>query len=165
MAAADEFTFDIDLADGGARRPSLEDIGGAVLEDDDDYPPPNDNSELYAAMGNQWQRQLAGLARMIPVARITVEYSAGTPFISQLQVMSETLVIADFTVTDNGAGDVSIEWEAGALPTPTCKPTGATNNGSGDTSIDFERVSATEIRIRTKLAGVAADVPFTVEIH
>lgn len=171
MAAADRFTFDpvveLGVVTVPAARPSLDDIGGAGLQDDTSFPPSKDSRMLYADMGNQWQLQLAGLARMSATARITISFSAGAPFIVHAQTASSLLVAADFTLTDNGTGDTTVAWAAGKLPAVGCDPGITLNRGAltGVLAYEMSLPTATSIRVLTRDDGTAADMRFTVAIY
>jgi len=161
MAAATSLTFDI----APARRPSLEDIGGAATLDDASKPPPKDGTHLYADLVNQLQRQVQALAKMIPSARIYCSNS-GTPALVLLETASTTLVGGDFTITDSGVGITTISWTAGKLPALGTQPTAspAFQSSSALSAAAFQ-MSATSIEVRTYSAGALADMPFVVSIH
>lgn len=164
MAAEPTLTWDIDPVDGGARRPTLNDLGGADFQDDEDYPPPRDGSEPYADEYNATKRTAAAVARVVPNAIVTVDFAAGTPFIDKLMTASAELVSGDFVLVDTGTGETKITWTTGALPEIVCDPMVSTNGG-GDNYADAVVVAPNEIAIFTFAAGVAADVRFTVAIY
>lgn len=164
MAAAVELTWDIAEADGGARKPSLDDMGGAALEDDPDYPPPEDPKYVSAAALNQVEKQVAALARASRAVTLTVAYTAGTPSVVAIEAASATLTAADFTCTDNGTGDVTISWPTARLPPRPVGPIGSPNAGAAGGMFDAVTLSATSIRCRVGSGGVPADVRFTVTI-
>lgn len=162
MAAAETLTWDI----APARRPSLEDVGGAACLDDTSKPPPRDGSHLYANLVNQLQRQVQAMAKMVPAARITILNPAGTPTLNLLESPGSTLVGADFTITTGGTGIVNISWTAGKLPPVGTGPTGSVVYQSGS-ALGFGAIqsSATSIQVRTTEAGALANLPFVVAIH
>lgn len=160
-----ELTWDIA---GDARRPSLEDVGGANLVNDEDegglYVPPTDGSEVEATWLNQVQKQVAAVAGCAFSAKMTVDFSAGTPGIVALMTPGGDVVPGSFTLTDSAAGNTLIAWTAGVLPAMICDPD-ATVNADSDTTISAIPVSATSIRVKTRTAGVLADARFTVTIN
>lgn len=162
MAAEETLTWEIPIGDGGARRPTIADLGGADFVDDDDYPPPRDGSEPYATEYNQSKKQIRAVASVAPSAILTVDFAAGVPFVDKLMAPSSTLTTGDFTITDGGPGLTTIEWSAGALPEIVCDPL-VTANGNG--AANAEVMGSTEILVRTFAGGVAADVRFTVAIY
>lgn len=162
MAAAETNTWDIDPA----RRPSLADVGSAILIDEAGKEPPQDGTHLYANMANQWQHQLAAMGAMIPSVRLTVDFSAGAPFIVTMMTPSTTLVSGDFSFTDHAVGDVTISWASGKLPTMQCEPTGCVNaNTTDECSFTAIMTSATSIRCRVRVNNALSDTKFTVNIH
>lgn len=164
MAAADELTWDIADADGGARKPTLDDVGGAALEEDEDFPVPEDPRYVSAAALNQMMKQVAAIARASRTVTLTIDYSAGVPFVVAIEAASATLTADDFTLTDNGTGDVTIVWPAGRIPPRPCGPAGSPNAGATGGMFDAVTLSATSIRVRVGSGGAAADVRFTVSI-
>lgn len=171
MAAAERYTFDpvveLGTVTNPAARPSIEDIGGARLEDDTAHPPDMGGRMMNRLMANQWQRQIAGFGRMIGSARLTVDFSAGVPFIAKLTTMSDILVIGDFTVTDGGTGITTIAWASGKLPPLECDPAYSLRDDSATTVLtgNVRVLSATSVQMRTYNAGSLANIRFTLTIH
>ena len=129
MTAPEDLTWDIALVDGGARRPSLEDCGGADVENDD--PPPDETSELTALKCNQWSRQIAAMGRMLPSAGVGIRFNAGVPVIYQATGPGEQVVAEDFfTVVDVLTGHTEIRWDEGTLPIPILPPVVSRNTMS-----------------------------------
>src|SRR5262245_60676525 len=125
MTAPDDLTWDI----SPPRRPSLDDCGGASIQDHAQFPP--DRTTMpYAAQLNQWAKQIARMGGMVPAAKFSVTFSGGTPSISQFACMPTAPEIGDFTVTDNGAGDTTITWASGTFPTSTLSPEATRNGGA-----------------------------------
>lgn len=161
MAAATTLTWDI----APARRPSLEDVGGAACLDDSSKPPPRDGTHLYADLVNQLQRQVQALAKMIPTARIYCSNS-GTPALVLLETPNTTLVGADFTIGDGGVGITNITWVAGKLPALGTPPSATVVfQTSQDVSAAALQMSSVSIQVRTYQNGALSDVPFVVSIH
>lgn len=171
MAAAERFTFDpvveLGTVTTAASRPSVEDVGGARLEDSAEFPPDMGGKMLCKDMGNQWQRQIAAAARMAPSARITIDFLAGVPFIAKLTTLSETLLSSDFTITDTGTGITGISWVAGKLPAVECDPTVSLRDDSSTLALsaNVRVLSAVSVQVRTYSAGSLANIRFTIEIH
>jgi hypothetical protein len=172
MSAAVRLTFDPVIVEGvvteAATRPSMEDLGGGVLRDDSSNPPSKDGSMPYADQLNQWAKQLFGLGKMEPSARMSVAFLAGDPFIAKLTTPSGILTADDFTVTDNGVGLTTISWAAGKLPPVECDPGYWLRDDSVVSAVlsaNLRVISATSVQMRTYSGGVLADVRFTLAIH
>lgn len=165
MSSPDTLTWDLLVADGGARRPSLDDVGGAVLIDDPDDPPPVDGEDIYAAMGNQWAGQIQAIGKTVFSVAISVTFSGSTPSIAGIMATGTNVDASAFTVTDNGVGDTTLSWTSGDLPPMTCSPMASLNGTTPALAPAASKPTATSIRIVTKDASnVAADLPFTVGI-
>lgn len=162
MAAEETLTWEIPVGDGGARRPTLADLGGADFLDDEDYPPPRDGSEPYATEYNQSKKQVRAVASVAPSAILTIGFNAGTPFLDRLMTPSSTVVPSDFTVTDDGPGLTTISWPVGILPPTTCDPM-VTPNQNGTASAEV--TSTNEVLVRTLSAGSPTDLRFTIAIY
>lgn len=164
MAAIDTLTWDLTPA----RRPSLNDLGSAILEDKAGTKAPGTSGKnLYAAMCNQWQRQIAALARTASSVRLTIDFDGGgVPFIDKFQPAGTLLVSSDFALTDNGNGDTVITWTTSKLPPVECDPQ-ATVNNDGDYTIAVTKSTTsttTSMRVKTRLAGVLSNARFTISI-
>jgi hypothetical protein len=163
-AAPDLLTWDIPLADGGPRRPSLADVGGATVEDD--APAPDKSRMLYSDQVNQWAKQIEALGRVAVMCEISVEIIAGVPTIVGVTAPGTNVVVATFPApTDNGIGDTTITWPAGTLPPPSGKP---------DASIDTDGAFLAPwagnvtngVRVKTRnAAGTLTDANFTVRLR
>lgn len=179
MSAPATLVFDTLAADGGARRPAIADVGGAILEDHATKPPPKNGTHLYKDMCNQWQLVMAALGRMIPTAKLTVDFSAGAPFIDKIQTASAQLVAGDFTIADDGVGVTRIQWTSTKLPAPTCRPeltlhgagthcgsvTLALNTAGAGAGVATPGTHRIIITTTVGATGAAADVAFTVSIN
>lgn len=162
MSAADTLTFDILAVDGGARRPSLADVGGGTHVDDATYPPPKTGEDLYADEVNQWAQLIQAMGRVCPLVILSVTFSGGTPSIATCQAPGTNVVAGTFTVTDNSTGNTSISFTATDLP-PVTTVTAALNGTTVGMAPAASKTSSTSIRVVTKDASnVAADLPFTV---
>ena len=113
--APTEFVYD---HPDGARRPSEDDVDPFLV----DVTPVPLPQQPYAAQLNQWARCIVALARVSPVAIITIDFAATVPFVDRLSCCSEVVEIGDLTVTDNGTGDTTITWAAGTFPTAAADP-------------------------------------------
>lgn len=161
MAAAVQLTWDIDPP----RRPSLDDVGGATLEDHASKPP-SKATMPYAAQLNQWAKQVERLAALVPSFGVTVTFSGGgAPSVTQFTAMRTTVENADFTVTDNGTGDITIEWPAGTFPTSVLGPMAALNDGTVGGGITAA-LGANSVRVKTWTgAATPADRSFTIVVR
>lgn len=165
MAAEEIYTWDITTG-GGARRPSLSDLGDAQLEDQaPPHAPPKTGSHLYAAKMNQETMQTFGAAQMIPSVRMTIDFASSTPFIDRFTAPGTLLTSTSFALTDNGAGDTTISWAAGVIPALDCDPK-AWMGGTGSWLAPVvEVVSATSVRVRTRNnSNTLADGRVTIEL-
>lgn len=142
-------------------RPSLAQLGGAAYQNDANNVPDLDTMPS-AEMENANEWTLAGVARVCPVAIISIAFASGTPGVDQQSCVDPAIVDGTFTVTDNGAGDTSITWPADTFPVPAAKPHSLTLNGD----VDIDRMRAIPIsngvRVKTFLGAVATDCDFTV---
>lgn len=156
MTAPNDLTWDLDIP----RRPSLDDVGGAALEDDAKKPPIPPKMP-YAAQLNQWAMQIERLSAVTPVAVFTVTFSAGTPTVNSFQCMRTGMLTSDFTVTDNGNGDTTITWAANTFPTPTAQPSVSINEDL--LAIPRAFTVSNGVRVKTaNAAGTLIDAGFTV---
>jgi hypothetical protein len=161
MAAIEDLTYDL----ATARRPSIEDLGGVGFVDDEAHPPPRDGTYLYKEVVIQLVKQVHALAKMVPLFRMTVDFNAGAPYILTLDCPSEVLVAGDFTLTDNGTGDVTIEWTADDVPPVSTGPLASVNlSTTSDVSISPALITTSSVRVRVKVAGAASDTAFTLQV-
>ena len=163
--APDELTWDIAVIVGGARRPSVNDVGGTAWEDED--PEPDTASMPYAAALNQQQKQIAAIGAVTDSARVSIHFTTGTPSVIGATGPGSATVPNLFSLTDNGTGDTTIIWPAGSLPssTPGLQPS-ATVNAVGAFAICAVYVTnGVRVRTYTSSTGAAADADFTVNIE
>jgi hypothetical protein len=113
--APDYLTWTGDVANGvNPYRPAVVDMGGLDKENDANYPPsPNEPS---AEEWNQIVAQVAAFAMVAPAAVIDVRFSGGVPTVYAIYGANPGLVIADVTVTDLGAGIVTLAIPATKIP-------------------------------------------------
>lgn len=160
---ASDYTFDLTPA----RRPSLNDLGGAAKVDDAEFPP-DPQTMATAQNWNQFARLLEGIGKQIPFITITVNFSAGAPFIASVQCMRSTITTASFpTPTDNGNGDTTIDWTAIATQFPPSNQAPEVHL-IGDAAMlvpTADTSTANKVRIRTRnSAGTLTDMAFKVKI-
>jgi len=170
MAAAELSTWEIPDSLGGARRPSLDDLGGAQLIDDDEpgAEPPKDGTELYADLCNQGQFQGYAAAQTVSSCRLTLGFTSGSFFIDKFEACANRAGAAqvngvtpayvqpsDFTITTVGAGICEIEWVTTKLPVIQVEPVGGINaqtTGAPGVSIQIVTATApTKTKIRARL--------------
>jgi hypothetical protein len=164
MPASKILTWDIASGDGGARRPTLNDVGGATLIDDDKYPP-DPASMPYADQLNEIQRQIAALAKVAPAALISVHIASGTPTIVAATGPGSAVVPGLFTVTDLGTGHTQISWPAGSLPPPSGILPLATCNQSAGVQISAVQATNSVTVLTNNDATTPADCDFTVAVY
>lgn len=155
------YTYDIPEADGGARVPDVEDLGGVEIQDN--YPPPTKGAQRGADMDNVQTATLAGLCRMMPTCRLWVEFPAGVATVVAVDSMGSNISVSDF-ILDQGAGtgDLSIEWNTAILP-PQNRPPRVWL--TGDRGFAYATYAAGSIEVFTSDASpTAADLAFAVEI-
>src|SRR4051812_19957722 len=120
--AANGSTFDLIPA----RRPSLDDVGGASFEDDLEFPP-NPETDPSAAMMNAVTSLVAAYGAVIYHTVLSIRFANGSPSISALSCVRKEVTAATFKVAHNGNGDTSITWPEGTLPPASTQPTGSMN--------------------------------------
>jgi len=164
VSAASTLTWDIPLVNGGARRPSLEDVGGARLEDEAPPNAPTKTGEMpYADMVNQLQLQVAALAKMAAALTVSIKFTAGAPSVDSFVAPSTLLVLTDIGVVDVSPGVTRLDFAAGKLPPHTVLPKVTINQDGDFTGIGIQGVNSVTIKTRNSASG-AADADFTVEI-
>jgi hypothetical protein len=165
MSAPDFLTWEGNGDDEDPRRPSTDDLGGDEKEDEADFPP--DDVEHFTAGGwNQKVMQIAAMARVAAACKIKVEFSGGTPAITDVTSPSSSVTAATFTVTDEGTGVTLIEWPANTFPPHACAPTGLTPFSADATAKTAHAEEVTDgVRVRTFAVSTAADVDFSICIN
>lgn len=144
-------------------RPSLAQLGGGAYEDDQSDPPDLDTMPS-AAMENVNQKVLAGIARTADVAAFSVKFNAGAPYIDKATFADKTLVIGDFTVTDNGIGQTDITWPADTFPVAATEPMLGLNAIVGVRDAAAWNI-ANGVRVNTfDDLGIGVDCAFTVTL-
>ncbi len=110
-------------------------------------------------------RLLVAYGKMVPLARVSVTFTGGTPSIAHVASVRGDLLNSDITVADNAVGDTMVLWTAGKLPSQSGQPT-VTLNAGDMTARTADAVNVTNgVRVRTSAGGAGEDVPFTVCIY
>jgi hypothetical protein len=148
-------------------RPGLPDItGGTKTNRPGKVPDPT--TQPCAEEDNQRAAQIAGIARVVPMARVCVTISGGVPTITSVQAPGTNVAAGSFIVTDNGAGDTTVSWVATVLPAVAGFP--AVSQGD-DTAIDRIRAFYTTlggnqaVRIKSFLGATPTDCSYAVDIY
>lgn len=167
MGAVDnKFTYELEIADGGPRRPDLADLGGADMRDKAGSPPQK-GRDPYAGLYNEHGRNLAGLNRVGWTCGIWMEWDIGASEWNVIHVaaMASDLWITEesITITPGPTGTVTLSWDEGLLPTMQRKPVVNMTDG-------FERgyaIISNQVSILVRIhneAGSAANANFVVWI-
>lgn len=162
MAALTTLSWDLLAPAGGPRRPSLDDVGSALLADHATRPP--DKSTMpYADQLNQWARQIEAFGKIIGFVGFSVEFIAGAPTVVAFTCPSTLVSLSTFIETDNGAGDTTITWPANTFPPPLLRPFAFVNGASSvRIGISADPVS-NGVRVYTRAAADAlTDQAFSV---
>jgi len=162
--ATGTYPGDLTVDDGGPRRGSLQDFGGATVEDED--PAPDKNTMLYADLVNGVQRAVAAHEKCVMTLGISVTFDGGgTPVVSQVTGGPEAATIVTITPTDNGDGDTTLSWPAGTFAASLLGPMPGLNDGTVGGGITAALV-ANGVRVKTWTgASTPANRAFTVVIH
>jgi hypothetical protein len=147
------------------RRPGIDDVGGGAKINDAEFPP-DVQTMPTAEEDNQKSKQVVGIRAVLPVAILDVDFTAGTPSIIRAAVLNDAVVIGDFTLTDNGVGDTTIDWTAQTFPARVVDPVAMLRDTTTDSTVNCERVSSPNpgARVRTETAGTPADRNFQLWI-
>jgi hypothetical protein len=159
MSASTTNTWDI----ATARRPSLDDVGGAVLIDDSDNPP-DPNTMPYAAQLNQLQYQAQALAKVAAVAILDV-VNSGTASLSRFTAPGTNVITGSFTLNRTSAGIVDITWAAGALPVAAANAVAQmTTDAAWCAPVTVAITNGVRVKTRNQ-AGTLTDGNFTVVVY
>lgn len=144
------------------RRPGIDDVGGGGKLDDQQYPP-DPVTMLTGADVNQEENLLVRYGAVLPMATLSVHFSGSNPSVASCTSVKTAVVPGTFTVTDLGVGITKIAWPAStfapAVADHAAKLTGATpGSATAETGVHFVTVRC------LNAAGVAADLPFNVDI-
>jgi len=160
MASPDTLTFDI----VPARRPSTADVGGCNKQQTAGAKAPDPDRHLTKDDVDQWAEQIRQLAGLAPIAKLTMRYSAGWQK-HLVQAMGTTITTADFAVTVNGTGDVTISWSGSStkFPAPIADHTAYVTGGAAG-MIGVESLT-NSVRVRVcDTAGAPANLPFVLDV-
>lgn len=159
--------WDLTPTDGGPRRASLEDMGGATVEDE--APFPDEATMIHAGMMNRLQRLVAAHDKAVIAIGISVHFAAGAPVITQVTGPATAAVVGTFTVVDNGVGDTTIKWAVDAFPPSVIGPMASLNDltlGNGIACALGTFGGLPGVRVKTwNGSNAAADVDFTVVVR
>ena len=148
-------------------RPGIGDVGGGA-KINDVLNPPDPQTMPTAEDANQTAKQLVALGSVAAMAIFEVTIAAGTPSITALTTVRTDKVVGDFTVTDNGVGDTSIDWAAGTFPAKTTQPViSVFEDADHRGAVAFNTASGGTRGVRCKTrdgAGALADRNFVVMV-
>lgn len=118
-------TWDLDVADGGPRRPSLADVGGAQQINGTPAPDPTmPNAQAI----NQCERQISALGAVAPLLEVSLHWDGAAWSVVAFASPSSTLTLSDLEIdTSGGTGDVLILWPSTLLPATGVRPTAGIN--------------------------------------
>lgn len=160
MASPDTLTWDITPA----RRPSTADVGGCNKQQTTGAKAPDPDRHLTKDDVDQWAKQIRGLGGMCPVAKLTMRYSAG--WVKHLcQTPGTSITTADFAVTVNGTGDVTISWAGSStkFPAPIADHTAIVTGGTAGFATVESLTNSVRVRVMNA-SGVAANLPFVLDV-
>lgn len=143
------------------RRAVLDDLHGGRLENVPGKTPGPDHPN--ADKMNQSDALVIALNNVAPHTKLYVTFSSGTPTKTGVWSLRDDLALADFTVTDNGSGDTSITHSGGKLSGATWPAEAYVVGDAGDATINVEGI-ANGWRVRTRVSGTLADVPFVLKL-
>jgi hypothetical protein len=106
-------------------RPTVDDMGGAKKKNvEPPRTPPNPVRSVTAEDWNQAVQQVEALARVAPIAILTVRWTGFTPVIEQAAGMGAAAKNpATYTVTSTApfSADVNVSWPARTFPGRVCR--------------------------------------------
>ena len=143
------------------RRPSLADLGSATKEDDEDFPPDPQTMPTSAEI-NIAQKLMTQMLSGFWSLKLQVAPGA-SPSVQASWSMTTNAVT--FTAVQNGTGDYTITWTAGAFPSSIHGPR-AWITDTGKWYQPDAQVVSNGVRVKTyNSAGTATDANFIVEIY
>ena len=159
-APDDEYTYDLAVP----RRPDEDDLGGTQIQDKAGSPPQK-GQDVYAGLVNEHGRNLAGLNRLTPIARLWIDYDGADYNVVGLDAMatSDKITEDNFTPTSGSAGIVNIAWTAGDLPALQRTPHAWTTEDFGFAFGAQTGANSIQVQI-ADTSGTLADLSFAVEI-
>lgn len=155
---------DLTADDGGPRRGSLQDFGGATIENED--PLPDEATMPCADMLNGLQRAAAAHEKAVFSVGISVTFDgSGAPVVSQVTGPSEAAILTTITPHDDGTGNTSLTWPANTFPASILGPT-VTLNEDVAALAPVALLIANGVRVKTRNdAGVLTNIAFTVIVY
>lgn len=158
MSSSNTLTYD----DAAPHRPALSELGGGAKVNE--QPEPDPVRQLRAEDINQLSQQAAAVARVTPIAVLQVDQTAGTYSKTSVSGQPAAAVLAAFTVTKNGTGDVTVSWTSGIFPSPIARHR-AHVVGATPLLVATGYVSATSARVRmVNHANTATESAFDLDI-
>ena len=150
---------------GGPRRGALADYGGATCEDED--PKPDKITMLYADLVNGLQRHAEAVDNAIAAVIFTVTLDGGGAFVlSQVAGPGDAARdVANFTLTPNATGDVSITWPAGTFPASIAGPMAGLNDATVGGGVNARLISNGVSVLTWTDANTAGNRAFTVVVR
>lgn len=105
-------------------RPVADDMGGSQKKNvDPPRTPPDPVRSVTAQDWNQVVQQVAALAKVAPVAIITIKWTGMVAGIEQVAGMgTKARKASTYTVTTLGTGLVRVAWPLGTFPGRVCRP-------------------------------------------
>lgn len=144
-----------------ARRPGLDDVGGATQENDPEYPPLV--GMPTAEMANQAQKLLAAYGAVTPLAIVSVRFNAGTPVMDLYTEVRTTPVQP--TLNDLGNGDTSVTWNPYPFPAAIARAVVTLNDDLAMLApVVLPVTNGFEVKTRNS-AGTLADCAFTLTLY
>lgn len=157
MSSSDTLTYD----QSPTHRPDITELGGGAKVNV--APEPDPVRQLRAEDINQLSQQAAAVGRVMPVALVQIEQTAGTYSVIAVSCAPTTPTTGTFTLTKNGTGDVSVTWPSGTFPSPIAKAR-AHVTGSAPLMVAAQAIS-NGVRVRMKNdTGTATDSHFDLDI-
>lgn len=144
------------------RRPTIDDVGGGEYEDDADFPP--DPGDPDADSANQLGLLAVASHGTLEHTKLYVTVPGGTPTGSAIKSLRDDLLVGDFTLTDNGAGDTSIAHTGGKLPADSFPAEAYPVGDAGDCTITVASIT-NGWRVKARVAGTLTDTPFVLKIY
>jgi len=168
MPAPDYFTWDFVLPGQPARAASVDDLGGAQLQDDAAYPPVPPEMP-YANQLNQWALQLGGVNRVIEALDLEIAIAPSLAIVratGMADQLTTSYCQANFTVSLFSTGVVTIAWPAGVLPPPRARSRAWITDPNPYAAPVVESLAPNTLTVYTwDAAGTPTNAPFVLSIY